>query len=491
MSVRVRIAPSPTGSVHLGLCRTALFNWAFARGRQGSFLLRIEDTDTERNTQESLQAILEGLKWLGLDWDEGPDVGGPHEPYFQSQRRASYDEVLGRLFEQGLVYRDFSTPEQQEAWRAEQEARKQRVAYRGEDRDLDPAASAARADAGEAFAVRFRIPEGSTEFTDLIRGEVSIPHDEVDDWVLVRRGGGMPTYNFTVVCDDLAMGITHVFRGEEHLVNTPKQLLLYAALGAEAPAFGHLPLLLGKDRRKLSKRSGDTSLGDYRAKGFPRAAIQNFLALQGWALDGETEVFSLEQLVSAFEPGAVSKAGAVFDPDKFLWLAGEYLRQESPAELAEHCLPFVVEAGLAAEAELRARWDWFVRACAAVQERLTLYGDAPAWLRPYFVTAADLEHDEKALKGARKNADRVAHLQAFAGWLGARPEDESAPEQAAAAKAWLADEGIKVGALFQPLRCALTGQPGGPDLFEIIALLGREEALARVTGAAAGVLAAD
>lgn len=490
MTVRVRIAPSPTGSVHLGLCRTALFNWAFARGRGGQFLLRIEDTDTERNTQESLDAILEGLAWLGLDWDEGPDRGGPHEPYFQSQRRASYDAVLEQLFEQGLVYRDFSTPEQQEAWRAEQEARKQRLAYRGDDRDLAPEESARRADAGEPFAVRFRIPDGSTAFTDLIRGEVSIPHDEVDDWVLVRRGGGMPTYNFTVVCDDLAMGITHVFRGEEHLVNTPKQLLLYAALGAETPAFGHLPLLLGKDRRKLSKRSGDTSLGDYRANGYPREAIQNFLALQGWALDGETEVFSLQQLVEAFEPGAVSKAGAVFDPDKFRWLAGEYLRQEEPAALAEHCLPFVVDAGLATGEAVRERWDWFVRACGAVQERLTLYADAADWLRPYFVGASELELDPKALKGARKHADRLSHLAAFAAWLEARPE-EPAAERAAAAKEWLGEQGIKIGALFQPLRCALTGQPGGPDLFEIIDLLGREEALGRIRGAASGPLAED
>lgn len=478
--MRVRIAPSPTGSVHLGLCRTALFNWAHARHAGGTFVLRIEDTDTERNTEESLAAILEAMRWLGLDWDEGPEVGGEHGPYFQTQRLDSYAEKVAQLFDKGVVYRDFSTPEEMTAWREEQEGRKQRVAYRGSDRDLARAASDERAESGDLFAMRFRIPEGQTQFQDLIRGEVTLPHGEIDDWVLVRRGGGLPTYNFTVVCDDHDMGITCVLRGEEHLVNTPKQLLLYEALGSKPPTFGHLPLLLGKDRRKLSKRTGDTSLGDYRDKGYPRDAILNFLALQGWALDGETEVFSMETLVKEFDPTKVSKGGAIFDPDKFLWLAGEYLRKETPSELAEHCLPFVVGAGLVTADDLRSRWDWFVGAMGAVQERLSLYSDAPKWLVPYFVDGAELVYEPKAEKGARKHAGAAELLGAFALWLGGRPEGEAFTDQGAAAKEWLGERGSKMGALFQPLRCALTGQPGGPDLFQIIHLLGRAEALQRV-----------
>lgn len=478
--MRVRIAPSPTGSVHLGLCRTALFNWAHARHGKGTFVLRIEDTDVERNTKDSLAAILEGLRWLDLDWDEGPDVGGEHGPYFQTERLDTYRAQVERLQDGGHIYRDFSTPEEQDAWHAEQEKRKQRVAYRGADRDLSAAASKERADAGESFAMRFRIPEGETQFTDLVRGQVTLPHTEIDDWVLMRRGGGMPTYNFTVVCDDMAMGITSVLRGEEHLVNTPKQLLIYQALGAEPPEFGHLPLLLGKDRRKLSKRSGDTSLGDYRAKGYPKGAILNFLALQGWALDGETEVFSMETFVENFDAAQVSKGGSIFDPDKFLWLAGEYLRGETPAELAEHCLPFVVAEGQSSEADLRERWDWFVQLIGAVQERLSLYSHAPSWLAPYFVSAEELIYEPKAEKGARKHEGTGELLGAFGEWLGARPTDEDSEATGTAAKEWLGERGVKIGALFQPLRCALSGQPGGPDLFLMIGLLGRQEALLRI-----------
>jgi glutamyl/glutaminyl-tRNA synthetase len=276
------------------------------------------------------------------------------------------------------------------------------------------------------------------------------------------------------------MGITCVLRGEEHLVNTPKQLLLYEALGSEPPAFGHLPLLLGKDRRKLSKRTGDTSLGDYRAKGYPRDAILNFLALQGWALDGETEVFSMETFVEHFDPAQVSKGGAIFDPDKFLWLAGEYLRAESPADLAEHCLPFVLAEGLARQDELRGRWDWFVQLIQAVQERLSLYSDAPRWLAPYLVSAEDLVYETKAEKGARKHEGAGDLLMAFAAWLAERPASEDPALAGAAARQWLEDRGAKIGSLFQPLRCALSGQPGGPDLFLIISLLGRQEALLRI-----------
>ncbi len=482
--VRVRIAPSPTGTVHLGLCRTALFNWAFARGHEGTFVLRIEDTDAGRSTQESLDAILEGLRWLGLDWDEGPDIGGPHVPYMQSERVDGHRATAQKLLEMGVAYRDFSTPEQLDAWRAEQEARKQMVAYRGEDRDLDAAESQRRADAGEEFALRFRIPDGETSFTDLVRGDVTFPNAEIDDWVLVRRGGGNPTYNFVVVCDDIDMQISHVLRGEEHLTNTPKQILLYSVLGLEAPDFGHLPLMLGKDRKKLSKRTGDTSLGDYRANGYPKAAILNFLALQGWALDGETEVFSMEQLVQNFEATDVSKAGAVFDMDKFGWLAGEYLRQESPAELVEHTAPFVIEAGLLTADQIADRRAWFERVVVSVQERLNLYADLPAWIGHFFVADDAVVYDPKAEKGARKRDRRVELLEAYAGWLKERGSIGDALELGEATKAWVQEHDAKIPDLFQPLRCALTGQPGGPDLFQTLDLLGFEASLARIAAGA-------
>ena len=483
--VRVRIAPSPTGTVHLGLCRTALFNWAHARRHGGQFLLRVEDTDVERNTEESYSAILAGLRWLGIDWDEGPDLGGPVGPYLQSERVEGHRATAETLLASGAAYRDFATPAELEAWRAEQEGRKQRIAYRGADRDLTLEESTRREEAGEAFAIRARIPEGETRFRDLIRGQVRVPHDEIDDWVLVRRGGGMPTYNFVVVCDDAAMSVTTVLRGEEHLINTPKQLLLYQALGLQAPAFGHLPLMLGADRKKLSKRSGDTALSDYVDAGYPQGAVLNFLALQGWALDGETEVFDMQTLCAEFDPKDVSKAGAVFDPKKFRWLAGEYLRKESPAELLAHGAPFLIRDGVCTEAELASRRDFLLRATELVRERCELYADLPKWIRPLLAETEALSYEPKAEKGARKHARGAELLEAYGLWLEDRPAEETASDLGAATKAWIEEQGAKIPELFQPLRWALTGQGGGPDLFEMMALIGREASRSRIR---AGVL---
>ncbi|MEZ6019353.1 MAG: glutamate--tRNA ligase [Planctomycetota bacterium] len=450
--IRVRIAPSPTGTVHLGLCRTALFNWAYARRFGGKFILRIEDTDHDRNTAASERAILEGLTWLGLDWDEGPDRPGPYAPYRQSERVARHLELAQQLIASGHAYRDFSTAEELDSWRAEQEARKQRVAYRGGDRNLDAAESARRAAAGEPFAIRFRIPDGETTFDDLIRGTVTIPHHEIDDWVMVRRGGEAPTYNFVVVCDDVDMCISHVFRGEEHLVNTPKQILLYAALDYPVPAFAHLPLMLGTDRKKLSKRTGDTALSDYQEKGYPREAIVNFLALQGWALDGETDLFTRDDLLAHFDIRNVSKAGAVFDPDKFRWMAGEYLRREDAETLARHVAPHAQAAGLLSAEDLRARWPWFQEVVGAVRERLTLYGDFPAAAGFFFQPDAEVVYEEKAEAGARKRAGAADMLNAYADALEAGALDGEtlrAPPNTGSASV-----GRKIPTCFQPLRLA-------------------------------------
>ena len=372
--IRVRFAPSPTGKLHIGGARTALFNWAYARGRGGRFLLRIEDTDRERSTAEYERAILEGLRWLGMEWDEGPDVGGPHAPYRQTEREPLHRAVAERLLAGGWAYRCFCSAERLEQLREAQAARREKPAYDGLCRGLDAGESARRVAAGEPAVLRFRVPDGETRFTGLIRGEVVFQNREVDDWVMVRSDGA-PTYNFVVVCDDSAMEITHVIRGEEHLTNTPKQLLLYGALGVPAPTFAHLPLMLGTDGKKLSKRTGDTALQDYRDKGFPPEAVMNFLCLQGWALDEKTEVFSLDELVRNFDVVDVSKGGSIFDVDKFHWLAGEYIRRDSLERVAERCTPFVVAAGLATEAELAARRAWYLAVVRTEQERITTYGD--------------------------------------------------------------------------------------------------------------------
>ena len=370
--------------------------------------------------------------------------------------------------------------ERLEELREEQTAAKRTPAYDGLCRDLAADEVERRLAAGEPATLRFRVPEGETRFTDLVRGEVRFANHEVDDWIMVRANGS-PTYNFVVVCDDAEMEITHVLRGEEHVTNTPKQLLLYAAMGLEPPRFGHLPLMLGKDGKKLSKRTGDTALQDYRDKGYPPEAVVNFLALQGWALDGETEVFSTARMIERFEPEQVSKGGSIFDPEKFLWMAGEYVRADDVARLAERCAPFVVRAGLATADELAARAAWFRAVVASEQERFSLYGDLPARIAYLFAEDGDVDYAEKAEAGARKHAAGLETLAAYAEWL--RPRVERGVDAASLrdeTKAWIAERGAKMPVLFQPLRCALTGHPGGPDLFDVMALLGPESTLARI-----------
>ena len=478
--VRVRFAPSPTGKLHIGGARTALFNWAWARHNGGQFILRVEDTDPTRSRREHEEEILAGLAWLGIDWDEGPDRPGDFGPYRQSERADLHAEAAGRLVAGAVAYRCFCTSERLAELRATQEANKETPAYDRRCRELDRDEAERRAAAGEAHVLRFAVPDGETRFVDRMRGEIVFQNTEVDDWILVRTDGA-PTYNFVCVLDDAAMKISLVLRGVEHLVNTPKQVLLYRALGLEAPEFGHLPLMLGTDKKKLSKRTGDTALLSYREQGFAPEAVFNFLALQGWALDGETEVFSADQLVTAFDPANVSLGGSIFDVDKFRWLAGEYVRSQPLEQTAARAKPFVVAAGLIDEAALDARGDWFERLVELARERIHVYSDLPEQVAWAFAADAAVEFDEKALKGAKKHADGRATLAAFRGWLVERLEAQDAVDALrAAARDWVGERGIKFPVLFQPLRCALTGKAGGPDLFDVIDLLGRDAALARI-----------
>ena len=476
---RLRYAPSPSGDLHIGGARTALFNWAYARRHGGAFVLRIEDTDRARTFEHSLATILDALRWLGMDWDEGPEIGGPHAPYFQSERAGRHLEIAERLVAEGHAYRCFCDPARIEALREQQLARKENPRYDEHCRSVSAEESRKRADAGEPFAIRFRVPAGSTSFTDHVRGHVTFDNAEVDDWVMVRSGS-LPTYNLSCVCDDADMAITHVFRGEEHLVNTPKQVLLYRALDLAAPEFGHLPLMLGNDRKKLSKRTGDTSVLSYRDQGYPPEATVNFLALQGWAMDGSTEVFTAAQLVAHFDIRDVGKAGSIFDPEKFRWLAGEYIRADSAEHLASRCAPYVVAAELATADELERRADWFVRVVASEQERIQLYSELPPRIDYLFAPDDDVVFDEKAEQGARKHAGRVEMLAAYRAWLAPRLGKVPSGELRDATKAWLGERGAKMPELFQPLRCALSGKAGGPDLFDTMDLLGAEASLARL-----------
>jgi glutamyl-tRNA synthetase len=466
--------------LHIGGARTALFNWAYARRFGGQFVLRIEDTDPVRSTPEFERAILEGLRWLGLDWDEGPDIGGPFAPYHQMKRLETHKRYAAELFERGLAYRCFCSRERLEEMTKGQDARKEKNAYDGRCRDLSADEVTRRVDAGEPFTLRFRVPAGETRFKDHVRGDVVFGNKEVEDWVMVRSDGN-PTYNFVVVCDDIDMEISHVLRGEEHLVNTPKQVLLYEAFGQPIPEFGHLPLMLGTDRKKLSKRTGDTALQDYSDRGFPRAAIVNFLCLQGWALDGTTEVFSVDEFVKHFDITDVGKSGSIFDLDKFLWLGGEYIRREPLEELAENCLPHVVARGSTTATDLRARWAWYLEIVNAERERIRTYREFAE--RTAYLFAADeaVAYADDAAAASRKHANRIETLRAYLDWL--RPRVASgvdAPLVRDATKAWVAERGLKMPALFQPLRCALTGLAGGPDLFDAMAWLGAASTLRRI-----------
>ncbi|MBK7645550.1 MAG: glutamate--tRNA ligase [Planctomycetes bacterium] len=479
-NIRVRFAPSPTGKLHIGGARTALFNWAYARRHGGAFLLRIEDTDPERSTKEYELAILDGLRWLGIHWDEGPDVGGPHAPYHQSQRIARHREMAARLLSEGRAYHCFCSRERLEELNKQQEARKEKSAYDGRCRPLAPAEAAARVEAGEPNTLRFAVPQGTTRFHDLIRGEMSFDNREVEDWVMVRSDGS-PTYNFVVVCDDIDMRISHVFRGEEHLVNTPKQVLLYRSFSAPTPEFGHLPLMLGTDRKKLSKRTGDTALQDYREKGFPREAVVNFLCLQGWALNGTQEIFSVEELVAHFDIKDVTKGGAIFDMEKFLWMSGEYIRRDSVEHVAEMCAPFVEAAGLASESELQTRRAWYHALVAGSKERIRTYSELPGQIAYLFASDEKLVYEETAERNARKHAGRVETLRAFLEWL--RPRIADGVDVAAlreGVKLFQTERGLKTPELLQPLRCALSGMAGGPDTLEVLAWLGPQRSLRRL-----------
>ena len=478
-TLRLRFAPSPTGHLHIGGARTALFNWAYARRMGGKFLLRIEDTDKERSKDEYERSILAGLRWLGLDWDEGPDVGGPFGPYRQSEKYPRYHAAAEQLVAQGAAYACFCSAERLEKLREEKSARHENPAYDGHCRALGATEAARRRAAGEPCVIRFKVPEGKTCLTDLIRGEVVFDNKEVEDWVMIRSSGD-PIYNYVVVIDDIDMQITHVMRGEEHLTNTPKQVLLYQAFGQTPPVFAHLPLMLGADKKKLSKRTGDTALQDYRDKGYPPEAVMNFLALQGWALDDKTTVFSGAQLIERFDPKDVSPAGAVFDPEKFLWMAGEYIRHQPTELVAERSAPFVVAAGLASAEQLARERTRFLAAVAVEKERIKLYGELPARIAYLFAADDAVPYQDDALVAVKKHAARVATLTSYLEWLAPRLEPLEPAKLREETKVWIKAQSLAMPALFQPLRCALTGALGGVDLFDAMALLGAAHVRARL-----------
>lgn len=480
--VRVRFAPSPTGLLHIGGARTAIYNWAFARRAGGVFVLRIDDTDPERSTPENTRQILRSMRWLGLDWDEGPEVDGAYGPYFQMQRAAHYAEALETLKSSGHAYPCFCTHEDLEAKRVAARSGEGSGGYDGTCRHLGPDVARERIDAGESCVWRLAVPQDRGEIVvdDVVRGETVFPAMSVDDFVLVRSDG-TPTYNFATVVDDAAMAITHVIRGDDHLSNTPKQVLVFEALGAAVPLFAHLSMILGPDGKKLSKRHGATSVEAFHDEGILPEALLNYLALLGWSLDGETTIISAETLQANFALERISKNPAIFDVEKLEWMNGVYIREMAPEQLVERMVPWLAEAGLGTRETLGARRAWLEELAPLVSERVKrmteiapavtfLFGDAVE-IDP---VAADKALAAEGAPGVLEAA--TAALDGVTAWTaeGIEAALRSLPEAL----------GMKPKPVFQAVRVAVTGSLVSPPLFESLALLDRTVALRRLRAAA-------
>ncbi len=453
MKVRTRFAPSPTGMLHIGGARTALFSWLYARHTGGEFVLRIEDTDRERSTDEATQVILDGMKWLGLDWDD--------EPVFQSSRQAEHIVAAEQLIEEGHAYRCYCSKEELDEMREAQQAAGRKPMYDGRCRH--------RSDrpADRPFVIRFRSPdEGETIVNDLVLGTVCFPNEELDDLILVRSDG-TPTYNLAVVADDAAMGITHVVRGSDHLNNTPRQIQLYQALGLPVPQFAHIPLIHGPDGAKMSKRHGSVAITEYREQGYLPAAVNNYLARLGWS-HGDEEIFSMQQLIDLFELSQVGKTAARFDQAKLDWLNGHYLRESPPEELVEP-VAALLDVDLASGPDL-------VPVIASLQERSKNLVDLADGAR--FFYHAPTEYVEKAVKKNFKDATWPL-LDAFVAKAEALPDWSGESVHAVISEVCEA-AGVNMGKLAQPIRILVSGGPVSPPIDLTLELLGREASLRRI-----------
>jgi len=458
--VRVRFAPSPTGYLHIGGVRTALFNWLFARRHQGTFILRIEDTDQERSTDEAIQAILDGMKWVGLDWDEGP--------FRQTERMDLYREHAMKLLEQGKAYWCDCTAEELEARRKEALAKGLTQKYDGRCRTKGVAKPSSEA------ALRFKAPQdGETVIDDLVKDRVVFDNTVLDD-LIILRSNGYPTYNFSVVVDDALMRITHVIRGDDHLTNTPRQIPIFQALGFDVPTFGHLPMILGSDKARLSKRHGATSVLAYRDMGYLPEAVVNYLVRLGWS-HGDQELFTRQELIEKFDFKHVQSSSAIFNQEKMLWVNEQYIKQSEPGHVARLLIPFLEQAGLKKEARAVSS-DWLAKLVVMVRERTKTLVEMVTWVTPYF--GQDVATDEEAAKKFLTPAMAPALAK-----LVARFEAEPTfhkEQWETIFKQVVEEQGMKMGQLAQPVRVALTGRTASPGLFEVMDVLGRDRTLIRL-----------
>jgi glutamyl-tRNA synthetase len=473
-TIRVRFAPSPTGYLHVGGARTALFNWLIARKLGGVFVLRIEDTDRERSTDESTRTILDGMTWMGLTWDEGPVHQADGLPRHQADAR--------RMLAEGAAYRCFCTPEELAAKR---ELLKHEYRYDNRCRAVPAEESESRAAAGEPHTLRFRIPEGETRWDDVVHGDTRFDNASLEDFIILRTDG-TPIYNLAVVSDDIDMRITHVIRGDDHIPNTPKQILLYRALGAPVPSFAHLPMILGPDGRKLSKRHGATAVGDYAQLGVLPEALFNFLALLGWNPGDEREVMDRDELVQAFSLERINKKSAVFDTEKLFWMNGRYLEKKPTDELLPLVAPLMIEEGLITAEEVDSRREWLTHLVDLLKVRSRKVEEVRDQARAFF--GDEIEYDADSVAKQWKDPATAERLEAVGAAL--RTLEPWTPEGIEAGLRAAAEGlGVGFGKVAQPLRVALTGSSASPGIDHVVYLLGRERAVARVERARARVAA--
>lgn len=476
MPPRVRFAPSPTGYLHVGGARTALFNWLYARRHGGTFVLRIEDTDIERSSTDMVTGILTSMTWLGLTWDEGPVVGGPHAPYFQTERLEKYRAAAARLVDSGHAYYCYCKPDDLKAKREAAEAAGSAWTYDRACKDLPAEEIARRESEGQPRAIRFFVPEGATVFTDLVRGRIEFARQHIEDFVILRSDG-IPTYHLSVVVDDVEMEITKVVRGDDHISNTPKQVLLYEALGAEVPEFAHVPLILGPDKKRLSKRHGATSVGEYETQGYLPEAMINFLALLGWSPGGNEEVFSREELVERFTLDGISGGNAVFNPDKLDWFNHQHILRLANDDVLRRIQIELRQAGLWRDTLLNTEFDWISRVLTLLKPRARKLVDLVEPLRPFL--SDDVVFDEAAVVKHLTGQDVHGHLRAWADVL-SQLESMAPAVTEAALRDLAAARGIKPGVLIHGTRVAVTGQAVSPGIFEVLELMGRERVVKRL-----------
>jgi glutamyl-tRNA synthetase len=466
-SVRVRIAPSPTGYLHVGTARTAVFNYLFARHNGGSFLVRIEDTDVERSDASLIEPILSALKWLGLNWDE--------EIVYQSRRLDIYRQYARQILESGQGYRCFCTPEELEQARRQARAEKRSLLYDRRCLRLSEQEVRQRLEEGRKFAIRLKIPEGQTSFDDMVCSTVTRSNDEIEDFIIARSDGSA-TYNLAVVVDDHDMGITHVIRGNDHITNTFKQIHIYRALGFEIPAFGHVPLILRPDKRKVSKRLGDKDVNQYREEGILPEAMFNYLCLLGWSPKTDREIYTVGELIEMFNPANFNQSNAVFDEEKLLAFNRAHIVQKSDHELAEMVAPLLVEAGLSTKYWLETRWDYLRAVVALLKERVRRITDFVTFGGYFF--SFDYRYDPKAAQ-KQFTAENAELLEELAGRFEALPElTHDNTEQTLSELA--AERGVKKAQLIHPTRLAVTGTPVGPGLYDVLVVLGKAAVVERM-----------